>query len=326
MRRIKIGNIDLRSKIFLAPMAGVTDTVFRMICKEFGAGLLVTEMVSAKGLYYNDRKTRQLSSINERERPVALQIFGSDAGIIASVIDRKLNTREDIDIIDINMGCPAPKIVKNGDGSALMKNPGRIREILRKAVKVSAKPITIKIRLGWDKNSLNCLEIARLAEEEGVSAITVHGRTRDMFYSGKANWDYIAKIKESISIPVIGNGDVFKPEDGLKLLEYTKCDALAIGRGAMGNPWIFKSLNNLLQGKADYFPTEKEIISLAIMHLDMACGIKGEKIGVREMKKHLIWYIKGLRNSNEIKRKVSLANKRIEIENVLRDYLKELST
>ena len=227
---MRIGNVELENNIFLAPMAGVTDLAFRILCKEMGAGLVVSEMVSSKGLYYNDSSTRNLLKVDPKERPIAIQIFGSDPRIMAYIVETYLNPREDIDIIDINMGCPTPKIVKNNDGCALMKNPSLVREILRAVVKVANKPVTIKIRMGWDEESINGLEIGKIAEEEGVSALTVHARTRDMLYSGKADWQYIKILKESLRIPVIGNGDIFEPEDAIKMLEITNCDGVAIAR------------------------------------------------------------------------------------------------
>lgn len=322
---MKIGNIELKSNIILAPMAGVTDLAYRIICKEMGAGLVVTEMVSAKGLYYEDKGTKRLTKIDQKERPVALQIFGSDPYVMSNVVKNNLNQREDIDIIDVNMGCPAPKIVKNGDGSSLLRDPKLVRNILREMVKVSNKPITLKIRIGWDQDSINGLEIGKIAEEEGVSALTVHGRTRDMFYSGKADWDIIRKIKNTLSIPVIGNGDVFQPEDGVALFKHTNCDGIAIGRGAMGNPWIFSRIENLMKGEKDILPTYQEIINMAIRHLHMACKIKGENVGVKEMRKHIAWYIKGLPKSNEIKNKINTVENAINMEDILLNYSKELT-
>lgn len=323
---MKIGNVNLENNIFLAPMAGVTDKVFRIICREMGAGLVFSEMVSSKGLYYEDKKTSQLTSVDKRERPIVLQIFGSDPDIMAEIVEKYINSREDIDILDINMGCPAPKIVKNGDGSALLKCPTLIREILREVVKASNKPVTLKTRMGWDDKNINGIEVAKIAEEEGASAITIHGRTRNMFYSGKANWDFIKKVKQSVSIPVIGNGDIFEPVDAIKMMEYTGCDGVAIGRGAMGNPWIFKRISLIINGKEDVKPTFQEIINMAIQHLNMLCEDKGERIAVNEMRKHISWYIKGLKNSNKVKNKINILNSKDEVEKALMDYLNELNS
>lgn len=318
---MKIGSVELENNVFLAPMAGVTDLSFRILCKEMGAGLVGSEMVSSKGIYYKDLGTESLLQVNPEERPISMQIFGSDPNVMAYVIENNLNHREDIDIIDINMGCPAPKIVKNGDGSSLLKDPKLIREIIKKTVKVSKKPLTIKIRMGWDHNSINGIEIGKIAEEEGISAITIHARTKDMFYSGEADWDYIREFKENISIPVIGNGDIFSPEDGINMLNQTKCDAIAIGRGAMGNPWIFKRILNKINGKEDTIPSNEEIINTCIKHLNLVCSIKGTRVGVREMRKHISWYLKGLKNSNEIRNLINKLVNKEDIERVLIEYL-----
>lgn len=321
---MRIGNLNLDNNIFLAPMAGVTDLPFRILCREMGAGLVFSEMVSSKGMYYNDENTKDLLAIDERERPVAIQIFGSDPDIMAYSVEKFLNNREDIDIIDINMGCPAPKIVKNGDGSALMKDEKLVEKILTSVVKVSSKPITCKFRMGWDHESINGIEIGKIAEASGVSAITIHGRTRDMFYSGEADWEYIKMVKQNVSIPVIGNGDVFEPKDAISLFKETGCDAISIGRGSLGNPWIFKRVLNLIKGEDDCPPSNEDIINMAIRHLNMVCDFKGERVGVREMRKQLAWYLKGMKNSNEIKNKINTIEEKDKMEKILLDYLNTL--
>lgn len=320
---MNIGNVKIGASV-LAPMAGVTDLAFRIICKEMGAGLVVTEMVSAKGLYYNDKKTRFLTEIKEVERPVALQIFGSDPKIMSAVIREDLNHRDEIDIIDINMGCPAPKIVKNGDGSALLKNPSLVSEILEACVEASNKPLTVKIRSGWDGSNINGLKIAKIAEQAGVDAITVHGRTREMFYRGKADWDIIKEIKSALEIPVIGNGDVYTANDAMELFEHTSCDAVAVGRGSMGNPFIFRNIGRVMDGKKEYNPSNNEILDTILRHLELSCEFKGERIAVREMRKHISFYIKGLRGSNKIKDLVNKLEEKDEVKGLLEEYFSSL--
>ncbi len=317
---MKIGNIELKNNLALAPMAGVTDFAFRRICKEMGAGLVVTEMVSAKGLYYNDEKTADLTHSHNDERPVALQIFGSDPEIMAQITRDNLNNREDIDIIDINMGCPAPKIVKNGDGSALMKDLDLAGKLIASVVQASNKPVTVKFRMGWDHSRLNGEELARIAESNGASAITIHARTRDMFYSGNADWSYIAKVKRAVSIPVIGNGDIFTPEDAVKMIDRTGCDGVAVGRGAMGNPWIFREITDLINGRTPSKPSLDEMLEVSIRHFNMEIGLKGTRVGVREMRKQLAWYLKGLRNSNEVKNRINTMTSPEEIIQELEKY------
>ncbi|MDY5211286.1 tRNA dihydrouridine synthase DusB, partial [Intestinibacter sp.] len=293
---MKIGNVQLDNEVFLSPMAGVTDLPFRTICKEKGCGMLYTEMINAKALCYDDENTKKMLNLEDDGHPVAVQIFGSDPeymGKAASIMNQYTN-----DILDINMGCPAPKVIKNGDGSALMRNPKLAAEVLTAVVKNSEKPVTLKIRKGWDDNSVNAVEIAKIAEECGISALAIHGRTREQFYSGKADWDIIAEIKQSINIPVIGNGDVFDVQDAVNMLEKTKCDAIMIGRGSQGNPWIFNRINHYMKtGEILPEPTLEEKIGTAIKHMNLAVAEHGEYVAVREMRKHIGWYLKGLKNS-----------------------------
>lgn len=309
---VKIGNVSLANNIFLAPMAGVTDMPFRILCKEQGCGLVYTEMVSSKGMYYNDEKSNKLADIHCEEKPVAVQIFGSDPLILARIA-YTLNDSE-CSIIDINMGCPTPKITKNGEGSALMKNPKLIGQIIKEVSKASDKPITVKFRKGWDDHNVNAVEIAKIAEENGAKAVAVHGRTREQFYSGVADWSIIKRVKEAISIPVIGNGDIESPLDAEKMLSETGCDALMIGRGAQGNPWIFKRiLSYLKSGKIIDLPTYQDKLNTIIRHMDMMIELKGEHTATKEMRKHISWYIKGIKNSAAIKAEVFKLNSKDEI-------------
>ena len=317
---MKIGNVQLDNEVFLSPMAGVTDLPFRTICKEKGCGMLYTEMINAKALCYDDENTKKMLRMDKDEHPVAVQIFGSDPefmGKAAIIMNQYPN-----EILDINMGCPAPKVIKNGDGSALMRNPKLAAEVLTAVVKNSEKPVTLKIRKGWDDESVNAVEIAKIAEECGISALAIHGRTREQFYSGKADWDIIAEIKQAINIPVIGNGDVFEVEDAVNMLEKTKCDAIMIGRGAQGNPWIFNRINHYMQtGEILPKPTAEEKISTAIEHMKLAVAEHGEYVAVREMRKHIGWYIKGLKNSARFRDEI---NKLTDCESVIMK-LNELS-
>ena len=321
---MKIGNIETKNNVFLAPMAGVTDLVFRVICKEMDCGMVYSEMVSAKGVQHNNKNTKELLKVDERERPVAMQMFGSDPEIMAEMA-RKLNEYEDIDILDINMGCPAPKIVKNGEGSALTLNPKVVGEIISAVSKASEKPVTVKFRKGFDDQHLNALEIGRIAEESGAKAVTIHGRTREQYYAGKADWDIIKALKEEIkTIPVIGNGDIFTPEDAKKMLEYTGCDAVMIGRGSQGNPFIFKrTVEYLENGVLLPEPTWEDRLDIAEKHMDMLADYKGEVIGIREMRKHLGWYIKGLPHSAEMRVKINATSGRENMRDVL-NYMREL--
>ncbi|AEY67828.1 tRNA dihydrouridine synthase DusB [Clostridium sp. BNL1100] len=317
---MKIGNVELKNNIFLAPMAGVTDMPFRVLCKEQECGLVYTEMVSAKGMHYDDDKSNKLTLMHEIEKPGAVQIFGSDPTIMAEVAE-KLNA-SDAAIIDINMGCPAPKITKNGEGSALMKNPELIAEIIRAVVSASQKPVTVKIRKGWDDSRINAVEIARIAEENGASAVAVHGRTREQYYSGKADWDIIRQVKEAVSIPVIGNGDVTGPREAQKLLEETRCDAIMVGRGAQGNPWIFKKIVRFLEdGTIIPDPSPEEKIETIIRHMNMLIDLKGERTGILEMRSHIAWYIKGMRDAAYTKQKIFQMTDKEEIISLLKSFL-----
>ncbi len=319
---MRIGSVELENNVFLAPMAGITDMPFRVLCREQGCGLMYTEMVSAKGISYGDAKSFRLAEIRGEEKPAAVQIFGSDPFIMAKVAE-KLNDSK-ADIIDINMGCPTPKITKNGEGCALMLDINLAGSIIRDVARASEKPVTVKLRKGWDSSHVNEVELAKVAEENGAKAVAVHGRTRDMFYSGKADWDIIARVKKAVSIPVIGNGDVFTPRDAKKMLESTKCDAIMIGRGAQGNPWIFRNvLHYLKTGEILPGPSNEEKLRMIIRHMDMLIGQKGEFIGAREMRKHIAWYIKGMRNATRVKQEIFRLSSKNEIIGVLKRYLIE---
>ncbi|RKD20946.1 tRNA-U20-dihydrouridine synthase [Caminicella sporogenes DSM 14501] len=320
---MKIGNVQIENDLALGPMAGVTDLTFRVICKEMGCGLVFTEMVSAKGIYYGDKKTEKLLKIEESERPVALQIFGSEPEIMAKVAE-KLNNHNH-DILDINMGCPTPKIVKNGDGSALLKNPKLIGRIVKSVVRASEKPVTVKIRKGWDESSINAVEVAKIIEQNGAKAISIHGRTREQFYTGKADWEIIKKVKEAVNIPVFGNGDVFTIEDAKAIKETTNCDGIMIARGAQGNPWIFKRINHYFQtGEILPPPSVEEKVSMCFRHLDMLIDNKGEYIAIREIRKHAAWYLKGIKNSAKIRNEINKSTSIKEIKNCLEKILNNL--
>lgn len=304
METLKIGNVTLDNPLVLAPMAGVTDLPFRLLCKEHGVGLVCMEMVSAKAIYYNNKNTEQLLEIYPQERPVSLQLFGSDADIIAEMA-AKIEDRP-FDILDFNMGCPVPKVVNNGEGSALMKNPKLVEEILTKLVRAVKKPVTVKIRKGFDEEHVNAVEIARIAESCGVAAVAVHGRTRQQYYSGHADWNIIRQVKEAVQIPVIGNGDLHTAEDVCRMKEQTGCDGFMIGRGAQGNPWIFEQiLHKLETGEELPRPTVQEVTEMVMRHARLQVEIKGEYTGMREIRKHAAWYTAGYRNSSKLRGKIN---------------------
>ena len=321
---MKIGNIEFKNNVFLAPMAGVTDISFRGLCKEQGCGLVYTEMVSAKALYYGSDNTKKLLRISEEEKPVAVQIFGNDPDIMAKVVEENFNSRDDICIVDVNMGCPAPKIVKNGEGSALMKDPKLAAEIIKKLKAVSSKPVTAKFRRGFDNDNLNAVEFALALEDAGADAIAIHGRTRKQMYEGKADWNIIKEIKEKVNIPVIGNGDVFTPEDALNMKKLTNCDAIMVARGSMGNPWIFKQIQRVLEGKELKEITPEEKIDMCIRHYELAIKNDGYHKAIREMRKHASWYIKGLPNCTELRNKMNILEDSDTIMRLLLDYKDEL--
>lgn len=298
---MKIGNITLDNPFILAPMAGVSDLAFRLLCREMGAGMVCTEMVSAKALHYKSEKTKELMVTDEKEAPVSLQIFGSDAEIMGDIAGR-LSREEPFDIIDINMGCPVPKIVNNHEGSALMLEPMKAAAIIENVVKKSEKPVTVKMRIGFDEDNLNVCELAHIAQEQGAAAVAVHGRTRMQYYSGKADWTMIGKVKEKLSIPVIGNGDVFTAEDGIRMMRETGCDGVMVARGARGNPWIFRELLSLWkEGRVTEAPTIEEKKALILRHARMQVELKGEYMGIRQMRKHIGWYTVGMKNSAKLR-------------------------
>lgn len=318
--KLKIGNVMLENNVILAPMAGVTDLPYRVLCREQGCGLVCMEMVSAKAVLYNNRNTKELLQVDERERPVSLQLFGSDPHILSDIAARL--EEGPYDIFDINMGCPVPKIVKNGEGSALMKDPALVEEILSAMVKAVKKPVTVKIRKGFDDASVNAVEIAKIAEACGVAAVAVHGRTREQFYSGKADWDIIRRVKEAVRIPVIGNGDVFTAEDAKRLVDTTGCDGIMVARGAKGNPWIFREITEYLDtGRKAERPSARELKEMILRHGRMMLEFKGELAGMREMRKHVSWYTAGYPNSAALRNDINMVSSMEELEALIKERL-----
>lgn len=319
LKKLKIGNLELENNLILAPMAGITDLPFRSICKEYGPGLVCTEMVSSKAIFYGDEKTKLLLNTEGEKRPISMQIFGSDAetmGFAAKEISKIA------DIIDINMGCPAPKVVKNGDGSKLLLDLKKAKEIIEAVVKNSSVPVTVKFRKGWNSEKVVACEMAKIAEEAGAAAITIHGRTREEFYSGKADLDIIKEVKKSVRIPVIGNGDVIDEESAFRMFEYTEVDGIMIGRGAMGNPWIFKNIKHYLEtGEKLKQPTQKEKLEIMRKHIDLAVKDKGENIAIKEMRKHLACYVKNIQDASKIREKINKIETRDELVQTLELFL-----
>lgn len=313
---LQIGEVRLENPYILAPMAGVTDLPFRLLCAEQGAGLLCMEMISAKALKYKNANTKQLLSIHEKEHPVSLQLFGSEPDTISEVA--KEIEELPFQILDINMGCPVPKIVKNGEGSALMKRPELIYQIVSETVRAIKKPVTVKIRKGFDEDCINAPEIAKVIEEAGGAAVAVHGRTREQYYSGEADWDVIRRVKESVSIPVIGNGDVTSAKKAIQMQEETGCDGVMIGRAAQGNPWIFRELTEYARtGSLPARPSKQEIRAMMLRHMDLLMEHKGEYLAVREMRKHVAWYTKGLEGSSKLRDEINHTESREALEELL---------
>ena len=318
IRTLQIGNVALENNLILAPMAGVSDLPFRLLCREQGAGLVCMEMVSAKAILYKNRNTEELLTIDPKEHPVSLQLFGSDPDII-SEIAKQIEERP-FDILDLNMGCPVPKVVNNGDGSALMKNPRLAGEIIEKTVRAIKKPLTVKIRKGFDDAHVNAVELAHIAQESGAAAVAVHGRTREQYYAGHADWDIIRQVKEAVSIPVIGNGDIRTPEDVAAMAEQTGCDGYMIARGAEGNPWIFRQILHYFDtGEHLARPDFSEVTEMLLRHAKMQIDCKGDYTGIREIRKHAAWYTAGYRNSSKLRGRINEVENYEQLEALFRE-------
>ena len=320
IRTLQIGNVTLENNLILAPMAGVSDLPFRLLCREQGAGLVCMEMVSAKAILYKNRNTEELLTIDSKEHPVSLQLFGSDPDII-SEIAKQIEERP-FDILDLNMGCPVPKVVNNGDGSALMKNPRLAGEIIEKTARAIKKPLTVKIRKGFDDAHVNAVELAHIAQESGAAAVAVHGRTREQYYAGHADWDIIRQVKEAVSIPVIGNGDIRTPEDVAAMAEQTGCDGYMIARGAEGNPWIFRQILHYFDtGEHLARPDFSEVTEMLLRHAKMQIDCKGDYTGIREIRKHAAWYTAGYRNSSKLRGRINEVENYEQLEALFREVV-----